>query len=251
MVKRVSYRVAIDRTTGTIDRRAKYFRNLIVAVVVVSLGSLGWTAVSRTISPLAGLLLLVPLCGLFFFLDARLLDDWRSYLLEAWVRKDIDFRAFRDAVNAVPKIPKGTLGSMLATLPSTPDLVAEQRASPSTREGVAAAVVGVHALQSDAIALKTAAAALLSFAVVIALARRRWEPLLGLVAPILLPILGKCLKRKRIEVLKERTFAARAKPDFSYEKYEELVACLQWDPISGSERDGFLKSVQNRRGKSD
>jgi hypothetical protein len=221
------YRIAIDRTTDTIDRRARYFRNLIVAVVMVGLGSLGWTVVSRNFSPLAGLLLLLPLCGLFFFLDAELLDNWRSHLLEAWVKKDIDFQAFCDAVNAVPKLPKETLGSMLATLPSAPDLVAEQRVSSSTREGVAAAVAGSHASQSDAVALKAAAAAIVSGAVIVALASRSWEPLSGGLATLLLPILGKWLKRRRIEAVKKRTSTARAKPDFSNEKYEEQVSFLR------------------------
>ena len=245
------YRVAIDKTTSIIDLRARYFRNLIIAVVTLSFGSVTWAVVTWAVSPLAGLLLLLPLCGIFFFLDARLLGDWRSYLLEAWIRKNIDIRAFCDAVTAVPNIPKETLASMLTTLPSAPDLVAEQRASASTREGVAAAVTGVHALESDAIALKSAAATMLSCAVVVALISRRWEPLLASVAPLMLPVLGECLKRRRLADMKQRTFAARSKPDFNYEKYEELVACLQWGPIPGLDRDGFLKSVQNWRGKTD
>ena len=36
-------------------------------------GSIGWAAVTGTFSPLSGLLLLLPACGVFFFLDAKLL----------------------------------------------------------------------------------------------------------------------------------------------------------------------------------
>ena len=36
-----AYRIAIDQTTKTIDSRARYFRNLVVAVVVLTLGSIG------------------------------------------------------------------------------------------------------------------------------------------------------------------------------------------------------------------
>ncbi len=133
-----AYRIAIDQTTKMIDNRARYFRNLVVAVVVLTLGSLGWAAVTWTFLPLSGLLLLLPLCGRFFFLDAKLLNDWRSQLLDAWVKNDIEFRGFCDAVSAIPTLPKNTIQSMLATLPSAGDLAAEQRISSSTREATAA-----------------------------------------------------------------------------------------------------------------
>jgi hypothetical protein len=230
-----AYRAAIDHTTKTIETRARYFRNLVVAVVALTLISILWAAVTRTIWPLASLLFVLPVCGLFFLLDARHLDAWRSQLLDAWIKKEIDFRALHEAVTAVPMLPKGTVRGMLSTLPTAGDLVTEQRISSSTREGVAAAVAGVHAGQSDTLALKTAAAAIVSGSLVIAAALRRWEPLLGSLAVAFLPILGKWLRRRRIEVVKRRMFAAQARPDFSNAKYEELVALLRWDPISMTE----------------
>ena len=45
-------RLAIDQTTSPIDRRAKYYLNLIVAVVVVNLGSLGWAVLAWAWRPL-------------------------------------------------------------------------------------------------------------------------------------------------------------------------------------------------------
>jgi hypothetical protein len=219
-----AYRDAIDYTTKTIETRARYFRNLIVAVVTLTLISILWAVVTRTISPLAGILLVVPVCGLFFFLDAKLLDAWRSQLLEAWIEKGIDFRALREAVTGVPMLPKGTVQGMLATLPAAGDLVTEQQISSNTREGVAAAVAGVHSCQSDTLALKAVAAAIVSGSMVIAATLRNWEPLLSSLAVLLLPIFGTWLKRRRIEKVKERISAAQAQPDFSDTKYEELVA---------------------------
>jgi hypothetical protein len=238
-----AYRAAIDQTTSTIDRRARHFRNLVIAVVALSVGSMGWALAAWRVLPLAGLLLLIPACGFFFFLDGRLLSNWLSHLMDAWVKKDIDFRAFCDAIGAVPGLPKDTLRSMLATLPSARDLVAEQGVSSSTREGVAATVGAIHACQSDIVALKAAAAAIASGFIVIAVACRRWEPLLGGLAVTLLPVLGRWLKRRRMELLKERMFAARTKPDFSIEKYGQLVTILRWDPISPSEKDALLNRL--------
>jgi hypothetical protein len=96
-----TYRIAILQTITTIDSRARYFRNLVVTVVVLTLGSIGWAAVTWTFSPLAGLLLIFPACGVFFFLVAKLLSDWRSQLFDAWLKKDIEFRDFCEAVSAI------------------------------------------------------------------------------------------------------------------------------------------------------
>jgi hypothetical protein len=220
------YRVAIDRTTNTIDTRARYFRNLIVIVVTLTLVSIIGAAVARRFFPLTGLLLLLPTCGFFFVLDSKLLGNWRSRLLEAWAKKDIDFRALYEALNAVPKLPKETLRSMLATLPSAGDLPAEQRISSSTREAVAAAVADIHARQSDTVVLKAAFTAIVSTSVIVAMALRIWEPLLGNVAVFVLPISKAWLNRKRMGEVRKRMLAARAKPDFNNEKYGQLVKSL-------------------------
>ena len=125
-------------------------------------------------------------------------------------------------------------------LPNPLNLSAEQGISSSTRAAIAAAVAGIHACRSDTVALKTAGAAIVSGSVVIAAVCRTWEPILGLVVLIVLPILGKSLKRRRILTLKERTLAARAKADFSNGQYMELVTSLAWDPISKSEKERLL-----------
>src|SRR5262245_22497056 len=143
-----AYRLAIVQTITTIDTRARYFRDFVVADLVLTFGSLGWAAVTWTFSPLAWLLLLFPAWGLFFLLDAKLVNDWRSRLLDAWVKKDVELRAFSDAVNAIPTLPKDTLHSMLATLPTEAELVAEQRISSSTRDATAALTTMMHACES-------------------------------------------------------------------------------------------------------
>ena len=143
-----AYRLAIVQTITTIDTRARYFRDFVVADLVLTFGSLGWAAVTWTFSPLAWLLLLFPAWGLFFLLDAKLVNDWRSRLLDAWVKKEIEFRAFCDAVNAIPTLRKDTLHSMLATLPTEAELVVEQRISSSTRDATAALTTMMHACES-------------------------------------------------------------------------------------------------------
>ena len=217
------YRIAIDQTTKAIDDRARSYRNLIVTVSALIVGSIGWAAVTRTFSPLIGLVLLFPICGFFFVLDGKLLNGWRSRLFEAWIKKDIDFRAFCDAVNVIPKLPKATVEAMLSTLPRSQDLVSEQKISSITREAVAATLAGMHADQLDTIQLKSSASAIVSFSIIAAVAWRTWGLLSGSVFVILLPLLGEWLKRKRRDALGRKLPVARATADFSDEKYQDLV----------------------------
>jgi hypothetical protein len=221
-----AYRIALDQTTNTIDSRARYFRNLVVMVVVLTLGSIGWAAVAWSVSPLATLLLLLPLCGLFFFLDAKILNDWRSQLLDAWIKKDIEFCGFCDAASAIPTLPKDTLQSMLATLPSAGDLPAEQRIASSTREAVAALTTTMHACQSDALALKASGFAIATGSLVMTVILWMWQPLLASVAVPSLPLLRKGLTWRRLGILRQQTFTTQRQPDFDHKKYAELVASL-------------------------
>jgi hypothetical protein len=221
-----AYRIAIDRTKRTINARAECFRNMIIVVVAITLVSAGWAAVTRTLVSLTGPLLLFPVCGFFLFWDNELLSKWRSQLFAAWLVGDIDFRAFYDAVTAIPALPKETLRSMLATLPSPRDLVVEQKISSSTRRAVVAAVATTYACRSDKVALRAAGATILFGSAFAAAVARRWEPLLSCVVLVLLPLLGGLLKRRRTEGMKRKIAADQDRSDFNNESYMQLIASL-------------------------
>ena len=237
-----AYRLAIVQTITTIDTRARYFRNLVVTVVALTLGSISGAAVTWTFSPLAGLLLLLPVCGLFFFLDAKLLSDWRSQLFDAWLKKDIEFRDFCEAVSAIPMLPKDTLQRMLTTLPLTGDLPAEQRIFFSTRQATAALATAMHTRESDVMALKATGFAIATGSLITAVALWMWQPILGITVLALFPFMRKWLRHRRLRALRERMATARAKPAFSNAKCGKLVANLPWDPISTAEKDAFLSN---------
>jgi len=245
-----AYRVAIDQTIRVINSRATSFRNLVVAVVLVSLSSMIWALVTWTLTPLVGFLLLLPLCGLFFFLDSRLLNTWQSQLFAGWARGELDFQGFRAAVEAIPTLPKDTLQGMLGTLPSAGDLITEQRLSPSTRDAIATVVTAIHACYSDALALKVVGYTIVGGSLIVAVVLRTRQPLLGIAIITLFPLVQKRLRRWRLTRSRERTLAAPQQPDFDYKKFVELVACLPWEPISASEREAFLDSWSVRQGST-
>lgn len=234
-----AYRLAIVQTITTIDTRARYFRDFVVADVALTFGSMGWAAVTWTLSPLACLLLLFPAWGLFFLLDAKLVNDWRSRLLDAWVKKEIELGGFCDAVSAIPTLPKETLQSMLATLPSVGDLPTEQQTSSSIREATAALTTTMHACESDVMVLKSTALAIATGSLITAGILWRWQPISGMTVLALFPLLRKWLKRRRLRAFGQKTAAAQAKPDFNNVKYSEFVANLQGRPIALAEKDAL------------
>lgn len=238
-----AYKVAIDQTMRTIDRRAKYYRNLIVAVVLISLISVSLTMCVWALLPLAGFFFLLPVCGLYFVLDSRFLNHWRSQLLKSWAKREIDFRAFSDAVSAIPKLPKGTVQGMLATLPSLGDLITEQGISPSTREAITALLTTIYTCRSDAIMFKAAIYTILGGSLTASIALWMWKPLLGILILILILFLQKWVKTCRLKDMREKTISAQKLPDFNLEKYLSFAKHLNWSPISDSEKDNFLAAV--------
>jgi hypothetical protein len=238
-----SYRVAIDHTTQTIDRRAKHFRNLIVAVTFIDLGSILWAGIAWSWFPLAGIFLLIPFCGLYFFIDEKLLSQWQHGLFAQWEKSELDFSALHEAVTSISTLPKNTVESMLETLPSAGELVAEQSVSSSTRRAIVAVVIAIHACRADSIAFKTAGYSIAGGVILVAVLFRMWQPILGLFVVILVFLLRRWVKAQRLLGARERIINVQQKPDFSLEKFLKIVNQVNWSPIPTKEREKFLAGL--------
>src|SRR4051794_28880951 len=107
----------MDLTAETIAKRSKRYRKLVVSVVAIALVLLAWTAITRAVQPLVGLIAVVPLCSLFFAMDSKLLHDWARHLLEAWTRDEVDLVAFSQTISSNTTLPGATLEGMVAMLP--------------------------------------------------------------------------------------------------------------------------------------
>lgn len=235
-----TYTTAIEQTISTINKRAKYFRNLIIAVVVNGVLALGWMLTYQSPLPLFLLLLLFPICGCFYFLDVKLLANWQRRLLLCWTRGEIDFGALNAAIMANPILPKDTVAGMLTTLPSSADLLTEHRWSLSLREALAAVVMTISICRSDAIALRTGFYALASISIIAAVVFRVWEPLPGLLSAALLPLLQKSIKRVRLRNLKQKTLGIQTQSDIDLKQFEDVIIRIDWEPITSQEKDSFL-----------
>jgi len=107
---------AIDLTSRTFEDRARLYRNLVVAVSLVSIASLLSALLCWRAWPLAGLILLVPLSGGFVFLDGRLVERWRSGIVGMNESRGLDVSLFRSTISQFKHLPANTLQAMLATL---------------------------------------------------------------------------------------------------------------------------------------
>jgi hypothetical protein len=115
---------AIRCTVQAIERRSRFYRNLIVAVSIVGLGSVGLAIAFRNPIMIIGLIILAPLVGGFFFLDGRLVQRWRAEILDMSRSSKVNLSTFRKTILQLRYLPAGCLQGMLSMLP--PDAQAKQ-----------------------------------------------------------------------------------------------------------------------------
>jgi hypothetical protein len=112
---------AIDATLRALEDRSRFYRNLIVAVVLVSVASLLLAVIFLRWTPLFGLILIVPLVGGFLILDGRRVRCWRSEILQMFRAEAHDYSLFQKTIAGFRHLPPQTVQSMLATLPEQVD----------------------------------------------------------------------------------------------------------------------------------
>ena len=112
---------AIHATLRALEDRSRFYRNLIVAVVLVSVASLLLAVIFLRWTPLCGLILIVPLVGGFLILDGRRVRRWRSEILQMCRAEAHDYSLFQKTMAGFGHLPAGTVRSMLATLPEQVD----------------------------------------------------------------------------------------------------------------------------------
>ena len=79
----IAMQAALHLTGRAISTRATLFRDLVIAIVAVTLICTTWAALQLSWRPLlAGFVLLVPLYGMFLCLDVRLIDHWQQQILQ-------------------------------------------------------------------------------------------------------------------------------------------------------------------------
>jgi hypothetical protein len=107
---------ALNATFRTIERRAKLYRLVIVLVAAIPLSAVLAAAISRSWIPLIGLVLVIPVTGLFHLLDGRHVRLWRREIVELTAASALDLARFTKALSSMRMVPQQTVQGMLASL---------------------------------------------------------------------------------------------------------------------------------------
>ena len=249
-----AYPVAIDLTITTITQRSRNFRNQVVAFVVIAAVAVPGAVGLRLVWPLASLLFLVPVCGLFLWFDTRRVSEWRSAILAMWARRDIDLLAFGHAMRANPNLPESTLNSMLSLLGTSQIGIVEVQASSQTRQAVAAVVWSTDALGLRQFVVRVCATAIISFSACWAAVAHAWSPLALTATILLLPLIQRWLQASLQRQSRAAVLAAQQHPDFDANTFRLLIDHLPLggrqasaDPWVGTEPVGWQTAASSSR----
>jgi hypothetical protein len=109
---------AINLTLRTMERRLRWYRNLVVCFSLTFLISLILALVFRKWLVLTGWLALPLFVACFLYLDARTLRAWRDRVLEMRDQRGLDVAQLEQTLKALRHIPEATLRSLFAMVRS-------------------------------------------------------------------------------------------------------------------------------------
>ena len=219
-----AYRFAIDGTANAVQRRARNFRNLVVAVVLIGLTGFVWAVAARSFLPLAAWLFAIPAFTIFLVADARVLNRWRSDISASWVARDLDLTALGEAIRAHPALPRETITGMLATLPTEGGIVIERAVLSATRRAVAVGMRRADQTRAHTLVLTTVASSVGTGSIATALWTAQWWPLFGLTTLALNPVGAWWLRRHHVSRGDGEVAACRQEPGFDEATYQALRA---------------------------
>jgi hypothetical protein len=233
---------ALELTTRTIDRRAFHFRNLVVLLVLVVVACVVWAVLEKSSSPLLGLLALVPLCGGFLVLDNYLVNRWRERVVRMWALEELDLAVFTRSIASVRILPAGTLGAMLATLPTGEHARTAAKLSPVMKEALSLTVTTIHRWESDRTLFATLAygvgLAFFSWGILLG----DWLPLFGCLGVVPVIALGHAVSSLRLRHWHGQLLQCR-EIGLDLPTLVGLVGPLEWGRISRKKKDHLLNSL--------
>jgi hypothetical protein len=169
-----SYRLAFEDTVATMRHRARLYRVLAASVLLIPIVAIGVALAQRSIVPLRLTLSLVVTFAVFRCADLWFLWRWEKRVVSRWVRDDLVFAFFRNAVESARSLPQGTVGAMLELLPADPT-IAGPAMGPADRRAIASAMRVIRNADSLSDAIRTIGRCLLVIAAGIALVSWSWR----------------------------------------------------------------------------
>ena len=108
--------IAIERTKKTIEKRAFYYRNLVISVILLFIFSIVSAFIFRSFYPLVLIILIIPLCAFFIYWDNFLVYTWSNDIKNFVIQKRIDLNTFKQTMLSIKSVPQITFMGMLSTI---------------------------------------------------------------------------------------------------------------------------------------
>jgi hypothetical protein len=222
-------KTAMQLTTGTIDRRAALFRNLVIGVVAMTVIPALWAVIQLSWMPLIGFLGIVPLCVAFLCLDIKKIDQWQVKILAAWRQGELDLDLFGQTMTTLRTLPADTLNGMLATLPTQAVSEFGKTISDDIKSIVSWSMKTINQCQFYRTAAIGMAVSLGLAALVTALILWNWYPFVVFIGSIFCIAISKWLQCFRLSRLEKTISDLENRPD--QEILAEIMTQLDWGAI--------------------
>lgn len=236
----------IQHTLRVLERRSRWFRNVVIAVVLIPVASGVGALVAGSWLPLLGLLVLVPVCILFLLLDVWVVQQWQRFLFARWQEGRIKLDVFSHALDAMPQLPKHTVRAMLNTLPTQALDARIHQPSTTTREALVATVevISRYEVARQAWILGGVVVALVSITGAVVL--MAWWPLAGLLVSAMLPLCWRWYQQRGRQQLKARLLPLVEESDFEPSIYRARTERLDATALAPS-REPISTTVFDER----
>jgi len=108
--------IAIENTKKTIEKRAFYFRNLVIIVILLFLSAIVCVVIFKSFYPLALIILIIPLCAFFIYWDHVLVSKWGKDIKNLVINDCIDLDTFKQTMISIKSMPETTFVGMISIL---------------------------------------------------------------------------------------------------------------------------------------
>jgi drug/metabolite transporter (DMT)-like permease len=234
---------ALYLTIQTMNDRLRWYRKLIVAMMILSLISILLAILQMAWQPLLGFLFLIPLCSIFLYLDSLLVQKWQIQIIKMWRDGQLDLTIFLNSIKTIRMFPQRMFDGMLKILPETA-ISMFSRSSKNPDRKVRSLMISILQIfnreQKDDMILMTLIYSFISSSIVLAGILKSWMFLLGF---LLIPLaIGfnlylRTIRRKR---LKNVLLELKKHASEGFENFVDIIFQMDEKPIFGKKRHQLL-----------
>lgn len=223
--------------------RLRWYRKLIVGMMILSLISILLAILQMAWQPLLGFLFLIPLCSIFLYLDSLLVQKWQIQILKMWRDGQLDLTIFLNSIKTVRMFRQRMFDSMLKILPENA-ISMLSRSSKNPDQKIRSLMISILQIfnreQKDEMILMTLIYSFISSSIVLAGILKSWMFLLGF---LLIPLaigFKLYLRTIRWKRLKNVLLELKKHTSEGFENLVDLIFQMDGKPIFGKKRHQLL-----------